>query len=38
MYNENQIVQVKWNSNNKEWFESRGYIYLLKDMIRSMFL
>lgn len=27
MYDENQIVQVKWNNNNKDWFESRGYVF-----------
>lgn len=27
MYNENQIVQVRWNNNNKKWFESRGYVF-----------
>lgn len=27
MYDENQIVQMKWNNNNKSWFESKGYIY-----------
>lgn len=25
MYDENQIVTIKWNNNNQEWFESRGY-------------
>lgn len=27
MYDENQIVQVRWNNSNKEWYESKGYIY-----------
>lgn len=27
MYDENQIVQMKWNTNNKEWFESKGYTF-----------
>lgn len=27
MYDENQVVQVKWNNNNKDWFESRGYTF-----------
>lgn len=27
MYNENQLVQMKWNNNNKKWFESKGYMY-----------
>lgn len=27
MFNENQIVQVKWNNTNREWFESKGYVY-----------
>lgn len=27
MFDENQIVQVKWNNTNREWYESKGYIY-----------
>lgn len=27
MYNENQSVTVKWNTNNKEWYESIGYVF-----------
>ena len=27
MYDENQILQVKWNNTNKEWYESKGYKY-----------
>lgn len=27
MYDENETVIVKWNNNNKEWYESLGYQY-----------
>lgn len=27
MFDENQIVQMKWNGNNRKWFESKGYVY-----------
>ena len=27
MYDENQVVQVKWNNTNRDWYESKGYIY-----------
>ena len=27
MYDENQIVQIKWNNTNKNWYTSQGYIY-----------
>ena len=27
MYDENQIVQVRWNNSNREWYESKGYIF-----------
>ena len=27
MYDENQIVQVKWNNTNKNWYISKGYTY-----------
>lgn len=27
MFSENQIIQVKWNNTNKEWYESKGYIF-----------
>lgn len=27
MFDENQLVEIKWNSNNKEWFESKGYVF-----------
>lgn len=27
MFDENQIVQIKWNNTNREWYESKGYIY-----------
>lgn len=27
MFNENQLVEMKWNSSNREWFESKGYIF-----------
>lgn len=27
MFDENQIVQVRWNNSNKEWYESKGYVF-----------
>lgn len=27
MYDENQIVQVRWNNTNKEWYKSKGYVF-----------
>lgn len=27
MYDENQLVKVKWNNTNKDWYESKGYKY-----------
>lgn len=27
MYDGNQIVQIRWNNSNKEWYESKGYIF-----------
>lgn len=27
MFDENQIVQVRWNNSNREWYESKGYIF-----------
>ena len=27
MFDENQIVQVKWNNTNRDWYESKGYVY-----------
>ncbi len=27
MFDENQIVQVRWNNSNREWYESKGYVY-----------
>lgn len=27
MFNENQIIQVRWNNTNKEWYESKGYVF-----------
>lgn len=27
MFDENQIVQIKWNNTNREWYESKGYIF-----------
>lgn len=27
MYDENQVVRVRWNNSNKEWYESKGYIF-----------
>lgn len=30
MYNEDQIVKVKWNNSNREWLESKGYKYTFR--------
>lgn len=30
MYDENQLVKVKWNTSNREWLESRGYKYTFR--------
>lgn len=27
MYDENQVVKMKWNNFNQEWYESKGYKY-----------
>ena len=27
MFDENQVVQVRWNNSNKEWYESKGYTF-----------
>lgn len=27
MFDENQIVQVRWNTTNKQWYESKGYVF-----------
>lgn len=27
MYNENQIIRIRWNNSNREWYESKGYIF-----------
>ena len=27
MFDENQIVRVRWNNSNREWYESKGYIF-----------
>ena len=27
MYDENQIVKIKWNNTNRSWYESKGYVY-----------
>lgn len=44
MFDKNKIVKVKWNSNNKEWFELKGYTFtkmhesfdvFLKDLMPS---
>lgn len=25
MFDENQVIKIKWNNNNREWFEGKGY-------------
>lgn len=27
MFDENQVVRVRWNNTNREWYESRGYVF-----------
>lgn len=27
MYDETQIIKVKWNGTNRKWFEEKGYVY-----------
>lgn len=27
MYDENQIVTIRWSNSNRKWFESKGYVY-----------
>lgn len=27
MFDENQIVQARWNNTNRKWYESKGYVY-----------
>lgn len=27
MFDGNQVVQIKWNNTNKDWYESKGYTY-----------
>lgn len=27
MFNENQIVQIRWNNSNRDWYELKGYVY-----------
>lgn len=27
MYNENQLVEVKWNSKTRKYYESKGYSF-----------
>lgn len=27
MYDESQIIKIRWNNTNREWYESKGYIF-----------
>lgn len=27
MFDKNQLIKVKWNNTNKEWYQSKGYVY-----------
>lgn len=27
MYDEEQVVQIRWNNTNRDWYESKGYTY-----------
>jgi hypothetical protein len=38
MYDENQIVQVRWNNFNKEWYQSKGYIYTKNNDLFDVFV
>lgn len=37
MFDENQIVQVKWNNTNREWYKSKGYIYTKRNDIFDVY-
>lgn len=37
MYNENQVIQVKWNNSNREWYESKGYVYTKRNDIFDVY-
>lgn len=38
MYDENQIVQVRWNNSNKEWYESKGYIFTKRNSFFDVYV
>lgn len=33
MYDENQVVQIRWNNSNKEWYESKGYNFTKRNTL-----
>ena len=33
MYDENQTIQVKWNNSNKQWYESKGYVFTKRNEV-----
>lgn len=37
MYDENQIVQIRWNNSNREWYESKGYIFTKRNALFDVF-
>lgn len=38
MYDENQIVQVRWNNSNREWYESKGYNFTKRNDYFDVFV
>lgn len=38
MYDENQVVQVRWNNTNKNWYESRGYVFTKRNDLFDVFV
>lgn len=37
MFDENQIVQVRWNNTNKDWYESKGYVFTKRNAVFDVF-
>lgn len=37
MFDENQIVQVRWNNTNREWYESKGYAFTKRNAFFDVF-
>lgn len=37
MWDENQVIQVKWNNTNKNWYESKGYVFTKRHDILDVY-